>query len=51
MTNSAEFEEKPQFELYSPMLNAEASLGGEALAITIFDISAGGARFDSRRTR
>ncbi len=44
MTDSAEFEEKRQFERYPLMLEAEVALGGEALAITIFDISAGGAK-------
>ena len=44
MSQAPEFEEKRQFERYPPMLDAEVALGGEALAITIFDISAGGAK-------
>ena len=44
MTQAPEFEEKRQFERYPLMLDAEVALGGEALGITIFDVSAGGAK-------
>ena len=44
MSQAPEFEEKRQFERYPLMLEAEVALGGEAIAITIFDISAGGAK-------
>ena len=44
MTDPSDFEEKRQFERYPLMLDAEVALGGEALAITIFDVSAGGAK-------
>lgn len=44
MTQAPDFEEKRQFERYPLMLDAEVALGGEALDITIFDVSAGGAK-------
>ncbi len=44
MTKAPVIEEKRQSERYPLMLDAEVGLGGEALDITIFDISAGGAK-------
>ena len=44
MTDAPEFEEKLQFERYPLMLDAEVEMGGEALGITIFDISSGGVK-------
>jgi hypothetical protein len=44
MTEAPEFDEKRQSERYPLMLDAEAALGGDALEITIFDVSAGGAK-------
>ncbi|MDP7242093.1 MAG: PilZ domain-containing protein [Rhodospirillales bacterium] len=44
MTDTPEFEEKLQFERYPLMLDAEVEMGGEALGITIFDISSGGVK-------
>ena len=46
MTDAEEksFEERRQFERFPLMLEAEISLGGDALESTLFDVSAGGAK-------
>ncbi len=44
MADHQDFVERRQFERYPLLLEAEVSLGGEALASTIFDVSAGGAK-------
>ena len=44
MTDAEDFKERRQFERYPLLLEAEASLGGEDLECTIFDVSAGGAK-------
>jgi hypothetical protein len=44
MTDAPDFKEKRQFERYPLMLDATVALGGDALEMTIFDVSAGGAK-------
>ena len=44
MSDAPDFEEKRQFERYPLMLDAVVAVGGDALDITIFDVSAGGAK-------
>ena len=44
MSDASDFEEKRQFERYPLMLDAVVAVGGDALDITIFDVSAGGAK-------
>lgn len=44
MTDDQDFVERRQFERFPLMLEAEVSLGGEALGSMIFDVSAGGAK-------
>jgi hypothetical protein len=44
MTDDQDFVERRQFERFPLMLEAEVSLGSDALASMIFDVSAGGAK-------
>ena len=44
MTDDQDFVERRQFERFPLMLEAEVSLGGDALESMIFDVSAGGAK-------